>query len=128
MIWHDGRGNQNKKLVITNSNFDAKSPTPLGRYHHDSQFYLINCSLSKNVKDENIAYAYTDKVLDPCPWGPRIYYYGCYRDGGHSGWLADNLTEAKGSPEFHGITAKWTYGGKWDPESKIRDLWNVLGY
>ena len=128
MIWHDGRGNQNKKLVITNSNFDAKSPTPLGRYHHDSQFYLINCSLSKNVKDENIAYAYTDKVLDPCPWGPRIYYYGCYRDGGHSGWLADNLTEAKGSPEFHGITAKWTYGGTWDPESKIRDLWTVLGY
>ena len=27
MIWHDGRGDKNKKLVITNSSFDAKTPT-----------------------------------------------------------------------------------------------------
>ena len=22
----------------------------------------------------------------------------------------------------------WTFGGKWDPERRIRDLWNVLAY
>ncbi len=91
MIWHDGRGDKNKKLVITNSSFDAKTPTLLGRYHHDSQFYLIKCKMSKNVLDGNIHYAYSDKVLDPCPWGLRTYYYGCTREGGHSGWLNDNL-------------------------------------
>ncbi len=42
LIWHDGRGNKDQKLVITNSQFDAKRPTPLGRYHHDSQFYIVN--------------------------------------------------------------------------------------
>ena len=47
MIWHDGRGDKNKKLVITNSSFYAKTPTLLGRYHHDSQFYLIKCKMSK---------------------------------------------------------------------------------
>lgn len=81
IIWHDGRGDKSKKLVITNSTFDAKRPTPLGRYHHDAQFFLLNCRLSDMIIDSNIAYAYTDKVLDPCPWGRRTYYYGCSREG-----------------------------------------------
>ena len=100
----------------------------LGRYHHDSQFYLIHCQLSKNILDENIHYAYTDKVLDPCPWGLRAYYYACKREDGHSGWLTDNLQEAAGSPEFHAINALWTFDRKWNPEAHIRDLWNVVAY
>ena len=51
-----------------------------------------------------------------------------YREGGHSGWLNDNLKEAENAPEFYGVTAKWTFNGKWDPEQRIRDLWNVLAY
>lgn len=128
IIWHDGRGDRSKKLVITNSRFDAKRPTALGRYHHDAQFYLINCKLSANILDANIGYAYSDKVLDPCPWGQRTYYYGCERDGGNSGWLNNNLKTAPGSPEFHAITALWTFDGKWNPEQRIRDLWYVLAY
>lgn len=128
LIWHDGRGDKDKKLVITNSSFDAKSPAILGRYHHDSQFFITHCRLSEQILDCNISYAYTDKVLDPCPWGQRTYYYGCHREGGHSGWLTNNLHEAENAPEFHGITAKWTFAGKWDPEQRIRDLWHVLAY
>ena len=128
MIWHDGRGDKNKKLVITDSSFDAKSPTLLGRYHHDSQFFLVNCTMSKNVLDGNIHYAYSDKVLDPCPWGLRTYYLNCTREGGHSGWLKNNLKEADSTLEYYSITARWTFDGKWDPEKRIRDLWHVLGY
>ena len=128
IIWHDGRGDKSKKLVITNSSFDAKCPTHLGRYHHDSQFYLLNCKLSERILGRNISYAYTDKVLDPCPWGPRIYYYCSQREGGDSGWLKNNLKEAEGSPEPHQITAKWVFGNRWDPEKHIRDLWKVLEY
>ena len=138
LIWHDGRNNADQKLVITNSQFDAKHPTPLGRYHHDSQFYIVNCKLSENILDQNIEHAYKGrtaeemakegKKLDPCPWGQRTYYYGNRREGGHSGWLKDNLKTAPGSPEFHMITALWTFDGKWDPEQYIRELWNVLAY
>ena len=64
----------------------------------------------------------TDKALDPCPWGLRVYYYGCEREGGDSGWLRDNLDQAPGHPAFHGLTALWTFDGKWDPEARIRDL------
>ena len=138
LIWHDGRNNADQKLVITNSQFDAKRPTPLGRYHHDSQFYIVNCKLSENILDQNIEHAYKGrtaeemakegKKLDPCPWGQRTYYYGNRREGGHSGWLKDNLKTAPGSPEFHMITALWTFNGKWDPEQYIRELWNVLAY
>lgn len=128
LIWHDGRGDKSQKLVITNSSFDAARPTILGRYHHDHQFYLANCKLSKNILDTNISYAYSDKVLDPCPWGFRVYYWGCIREGGDSGWLRNNLNEAPGNPEYHTLTARWTFDGKWNPEERIRELWNILAY
>lgn len=47
ILWHDGRGDINNKFVVTCSSFDALSPTKLGRYHHDHQFYLVNCRMSK---------------------------------------------------------------------------------
>jgi len=128
IIWHDGRGDRSKKLVVKDSYFDAKRPTILGRYHHDSQFFLLNCRLSERILDTNISYAYTDKVLDPCPWGLRTYYYNCLREGGHSGWLDNNLQQADGAPAYHTVTAQWTFGGQWDPERRVRDLWAVLAY
>lgn len=128
LIWHDGRGDKSKKLVITESDFDSKRPAPLGRYHHDSKFFLLHCNFSERILDSNIKYAYTDKVLDPCPWGQRVYFFDCHREGGDSGWLADNLDASDEAPEFHGVTAKWTFAEKWDPEKRIHDLWNVLAY
>lgn len=128
IIWHDGRGDKHQKLVIKDSWFDAKRPTPLGHYHHDSQFFLMNCRLSSQILDQNISYAYTDKVLDPCPWGQRAYYYNCHREGGDSGWLKNNIEKSEEKPDFHGVTALWTFNNKWDPENRIRDLWNVLAY
>ena len=126
MIWHDGRGDRSKKLVIRDSYFDAKTPTLLGRYHHDSQFFLINCHLSERVLDSNIHYAYSDKVLDPCPWGFRVYYHGCKRDGGHSGWMKDNLDEAAEKVTVDEITPLWTFAGRWNPEERLDELRDVL--
>lgn len=128
MIWHDGRGNIDKKLVITDSHFDSRSPVTLGRYHHDSQFYLLNCTMTDKIIDHPVGYAYSDQVLDPCPWGQRLYMYNIKRDGGNYAWMRNNLKEAKGSPKAKEITAKWTFGGAWDPEAKIKSLWNVLAY
>lgn len=128
MIWHDGRGDYDKKLVITHSHFDSASPVTLGRYHHDSQFFLLNCTMTDKIIDHPIGYAYSDKVLDPCPWGQRLYMYNVKREGGNFKWLNDNLEEAKGSPKAEEINARWTFGGKWDPEEKIKALWDVLSY
>ena len=128
IIWHDGRGDKSKKLVITNSTFDAKTPTKLGRWHHDSQFFLVNCRISANILDSNIQYAYSDKVLDPCPWGERVYYLNCAREGGNSGWLNDNIQESGEELYYHSTTATWTFGGQWDPEQRIRDNWKWLAY
>lgn len=128
MIWHDGRGDYDKKLVITHSHFDSKSPVTLGRYHHDSQFFLLDCTMTDKIIDHPIGYAYSDKVLDPCPWGQRLYMYNVKRDGGNFKWLENNLEEAKGSPKPEDINALWTFGGKWDPEAEIKRLWDVLAY
>ncbi|MCM1137229.1 MAG: pectate lyase [Muribaculum sp.] len=137
ILWHDGRGDKDNKFVIKDSEFDALKPTPLGRYHHDSQFYLLNCHLSKNIIDKNIDHAYRREIdlgidkgkpIDMCPWGHRVYFDNCVREGGHNGWLDNNMKDAKDSPEYHTVTASWTFGGKWDPEKRIRDLWHVIAY
>lgn len=135
ILWHDGRGDKDNKFVVTNSYFDALQPTPLGRYHHDSQFFVVNCHLSNNIMDEDIGHAYKvqpelakGKQVDPCPWGHRVYYIGCYRDGGDSGWLQDNVGKLENAPTYYSVNANWTFNGKWDPEKRIRDLWSLLAY
>jgi hypothetical protein len=52
-------------------------------------------------------------------WGTRHYFYNCHREGGDYDWFADNLTEAEGSPRPESIDAKWTFGGRWDPEGTM---------
>ena len=128
ILWHDGSGVKDKKLVVKDSYFDALSPTILGRYHRDAQFVLLNCHLSARILDANIRYAYLNRQPDPNPWGLRAYYYNCYREGGNSGWLNNNLDQMEGAPAPHAITPSWTFYGSWDPEARIRTLWHVLAY
>lgn len=128
LIWHDGRGDPDKKLVITNSAFDSRRPVKLGRYHHDSQFFIMNSYLTDKIIDYPIKYAYTDKVLDSIPWGRRVYMYNVKRSGGNFSWMKNNLDESAQKPKPAEITARWTFAGAWDPEAKIRSLWNVLAY
>ncbi|MDO5447492.1 MAG: pectate lyase, partial [Prevotellaceae bacterium] len=92
------------------------------------QFYLIGCHMSSNILDTNICYAYSDKVLDPCPWGLRTYYFGCTREGGHGAWMNNNLDDAKKGLQHFDITASWTFANRWDPEKRIRDLWKYVAY
>lgn len=84
--------------------------------------------MSKQILDSNISYAYADKVLDPCPWGQRVYFYNCTREGGHGLWMNDNLQEAEGVPQYYTVTAQWTFNGLWDPEKVVRDLWRYICY
>ena len=128
IIWHDGSGDPDKKLVVKDSYFDAQSPTPLGRYHRDAQFVLLNCRLSARIQDKNIEYAYIKRQPDPNTWGLRAYYYNCTREGGDSGWLRNNLDQMAGAPQPHQMTARWVFHDQWDPEARIRDLWSVLAY
>ncbi|MEA5128481.1 MAG: pectate lyase [Proteiniphilum sp.] len=128
LIWHDGRGDYSKKLVITDSHFDSESPVTLGRYHHDAQFFLLNCTMSDKIIDHPIGYAYSDKVLDLCPWGQRVYMYNVKREGGNFDWMENNLEKSKDSPKPEEITALWTFGNVWDPEAKIESLWEILAY
>ena len=125
---HDGSGDETKKLVITNSEFDASRPTQLGRYYHDSQFFFVNCRLSQNMMDKKITYVHIDREPDPNTSGGRAYFFNCTRKGGHNGWLADNLSSAPGSPDLFRITPQWTFSGKWDPEKRIRELWAYIEY
>ncbi len=128
MIWHDGRGDREQKFVIRDSDFDASVPTLLGRYHHDHQIFIVNSVMSRNILNHDIQYAYSDKVLDPCELGQRVYYYRDIREGGQSGWMDDNLRKAEHPEDSFAMTASWTFDGKWDPEQRLRDLWKTLAY
>jgi pectinesterase len=111
-IWHDGHENENMKSVLVNCNFKGSSPYLLARYHHDSQFYLINCTFDKNLADRPVFMAASAKGVK---LGTRAYFYNCRKDGGNYGWLQNNLATAKGAPGPEMVTVKWAYDGQWDP-------------
>ncbi|WP_201977443.1 pectate lyase [Hymenobacter rubidus] len=116
-IWQDGSMNKDAKTVLKNCTFTGDPDFKLGRYHHDSQFYLVNCTFAKNMADADI---YPAPSGDSAPmWGRRVYYFNCHRTGGDYAWLRDNLSTAANSPTPQQITANWTFGGRWnvDPQA-----------
>lgn len=109
-LWHDGSRDRDQKFVVRHSRFDGVPGFPLGRHHRDAQFYLLDVSFSANMADRPI---YAAPAPDPVQWGERIYYANAHRDGGDYAWFADNLEGVRDED----ITARWTFGGRWDPAS-----------
>ncbi|WP_172623233.1 pectinesterase family protein [Flavisolibacter ginsenosidimutans] len=112
-IWHDGSTNPDYKTVLKNCKFDGYKGFKLGRYHKDAQFYLINCSFSEAMANEDIYLVPTNNEIK---WGRRVYYFNCHRKGGDYAWHKDNLQTAQGSPEANTISAAWVFGNRWNPE------------
>lgn len=118
-LWHHGAGDADQKFVIRYSSFDGVEGFPLGRHHVDGQFFLLDCHFSKNMKDEPIHYPSYSPNAKPWKWGQRHYYHNNHREGGDYAWFADNLSMALNSPTPEQIDARWTFAGRWDPESSI---------
>lgn len=111
-IWHDGSTNANYKTVLKHCSFNGYKGFKLGRYHKDAQFYLIDCTFSEAMADEDIYLVPTNNVIQ---WGRRVYYFNCHREGGDYHWHKDNLSTAKGAPKAKEVNAEWVFGGKWKP-------------
>jgi pectinesterase len=133
MIWHDGSKDRDMKFVLRNCKFDGAGKWILARHHHDAQFYLLDCTFTKTLRDwppHRVIYplggnapteadTQKNRGLDASNvWGERAYFYNCHRAGGDYGWLTNNLSTAPNSPTPEQITAAWTFGGKWNPENK----------
>lgn len=117
-IWHDGSHNKDQKFVIRYSSFDGVPKFPLGRHHSDANIYLLDCIFSRNMADRPI-YLPVSPNAKVWKWGARHYFYNCHREGGDYEWFKDNLSEADGAPTQDQVTAKWTFGGTWDPEENM---------
>jgi pectinesterase len=117
-IWHDGSTKKDQKFVIRYSSFDGVPDFPLGRHHRDGQIFLLDCIFSRSMTDRPIYYPSSPTSV-PWKWGERHYYYNCHREGGDYDWFWNNLESAEGAPKENEITAKWTFGGKWDPEETM---------
>jgi pectinesterase len=110
-IWHDGSGNIDSKTVLVNCTFKGYDNFLLGRYHREAQFYLINCSFAKNMRDSAI---YRVQTTNTIQWGHRVYYYNCHREGGNDfAWYKNNLP---GDVKANEINTSWVFGNKWKPE------------
>ena len=77
-IWHDGSKNRNMKSVFRNCSFKGDIPYNLGRYHHEANFYLLDCRFDKNLQDQPIFKAATAKSMF---WDSQAYYYNCHTEG-----------------------------------------------
>ena len=121
-IWHDGSGKKDHKLVIRNSRFDGVRGFPLGRHHRDAQFFLLDCTFSKNMANKEIYFAPSDPPRT-LQWGDdRKYFYNCHGDSIDYAWHENNLESAEGSPLPEEITAQWTFNNLWDPVSILDSI------
>lgn len=113
-IWHDGSKNKDAKTVLVNCNFKGDEGFGLGRYHRDAQFYLFNCSFSKEMADADIFQraATPPNILQ---WGKRVYYYNCHRSGGDYSWHQNNLPTTFNHVS---ITTSWPFDGQWLPDEQ----------
>lgn len=109
-IWHDGSGDRDQKTVLKNCVFDGYPGFKLGRYHRDAQFFIVDCSFSKNMADSAIYRAQTANMIQ---WGHRVYYYNCRREGAKDfTWYADNLPA---TIKAENININWVFNNKWNP-------------
>lgn len=109
-IWHDGSQHESSKTVLKNCNFEGDPGFKLGRFHRESQFYLLNCRFAKEMADADIYWAQSGPGTPL--WGRRVYYYRCKRSGGDYAWHKDNL---QAGVKAKTITIDWTFEGKWTP-------------
>lgn len=127
-LWHHGANDEDQKFVIRYSYFDGVKDFPLGRHHVDGQFYFLDCMFSRNLADEQIHYPSYSPNARIWKWGERHYYFNCHREGGDYAWFADNLATAKNSPDPYSITAKWTFNGRWDPETTLSNILPFIAF
>ncbi len=113
-IWHDGSRHEKAKTVFFNCRFTGDEGFKLGRYHRDAQFYLIDCSFSKEMADADI-YQRAANPPNTIQWGRRVYYYNCHREGGDYPWHADRLPDSLG---INDINRAWVYDYRWKPEEE----------
>lgn len=131
-IWHDGSMSPGMKFVLRNCRFDGVNGWRLARHHHDAQFYLLDCTFSQAMADvapHRVIYPLNGQAATEADlkrnrdldatnrWGERAYYFNCHRAGGDYAWFKDNLASAPGAPGPEQVTAAWTFGGTWNPES-----------
>lgn len=106
-IWHDGTGNEAAKTVLKNCTFVGDKGFKLGRFHRDAQFYLVNCTFSKDMADAPIYKNNKDTVLQ---WETRVNYYNCHREGGDFAWHKNNIDAATA----HKINWDWALKSRWN--------------
>ena len=118
-IWHDGDSAEDQKFVLRNCSFDGVQGFPLGRFHREAQFYLLDCTFSPNMADKDIFFApsHPPRILQ---WGEdRHYFYNCRGDKINYSWFKNNIDEAKENPDPEKINALWTFNGEWDPVKEL---------
>ncbi|WP_454713964.1 pectinesterase family protein [Caulobacter segnis] len=126
-VWHEGKGNPDKKFVMKGCAFDGPPNFYLGRHHRDAQFYFIDCAFSERMRDKptyQVVYPLDGGTPSPADiernrvaaaetqWGERRYFSNSHRAGGDYAWMADNLGKAQAAK----IDAAWTFAGTWNPE------------
>ena len=110
-IWHDGTGTESAKTVLKNCYFTGDKGYKLGRFHRDAQFYLINCTFSKDMADADIYQVRKDTTL---MWGKRVSYFNCHRESGDFTWFKNNIDKNTAQ----NINANWTLNERWNQAPK----------
>ena len=112
IIWHDGSNNKDFKSVFKNCSFKGMDSFNLGRFHKESQFYLINCTFAKNMTNKDIFKVQTNNIFN---WGRRVYYYNCSKAGSKYNFYNNNIAASKKEIYKTFENPYWVFNQKWNP-------------
>ncbi|MCX8472180.1 MAG: pectinesterase family protein [Sediminibacterium sp.] len=112
ILWHDGSNNESFKTVIYKCNFKGIDSFNLGRYHKESQFYLINCNFANNMANKDIYKVLTNNFFN---WGRRVYFFNCNKRGQQFDFYKNNITYSAKKLKSTILNPYWVFNQQWHP-------------
>ena len=120
-LFNEGILDERQKFVLHRCQIISKVPFGLGSNFRDAAWYFVDCRFPDTLKPDGKIFVAQSNPQRPQPvsamfkWATdRIYF--AHAKGPDYPWLRDNI-EISPAKTAETISAAWTFGGDWDPES-----------
>jgi hypothetical protein len=120
-LFNEGMESEEQRFVLQRCQITSKVPFGLGSHFRDAAWYFVACEFADTLREDGKIFIAQSNVQRPQPisamfkWAPERVYFADAKGPAYA-WLKDNISESP-AREASAVTAAWTFGGKWDPET-----------
>lgn len=120
-LFNEGTESEEQRFVLQRCQITSKVPFGLGSHFRDAAWYFVACEFADTLREDGRIFIAQSNVQRPQPvsamfkWAPERVYFADSKGPSYA-WLKDNIAQSP-AREASAVTAAWTFGGKWDPET-----------